>query len=251
MCAGRSLRKAAALLALPALTTACLAALAQARPITATARPAAARARPAQTRAAQAPSPWITLTPGEGQVRLQFLAAYRTPRVCVRYGNCTRGPTGDYVVFTMHLESVGLRRECVPVHGFICSGEFSDVFAFGPGIKPCPATGTSSEEAESNPNICAPGRFEWRNAGAEVPGGLAGGDFSNPSKVVGNFVPGRTIIYRYLLTLASAPGHDRHVHSLADIWMSLDGRSIGAEANFTRVSALWPGGRLLSRPRIR
>jgi len=63
-----------------------------------------------RARTAIAPSPWITISAGaEGQVRLQFLTAYRTPRVCVRFGNCRRGaPRGDYVVLTIRLRSVSL-----------------------------------------------------------------------------------------------------------------------------------------------
>lgn len=211
-----------------------------------------ATAGSASAGAAGTPSPWITLpTTGGEQVRVQFLAAARTPRVCVRFGNCRHGPKGDYVVFTLRLQSVSLTRECAPRNGLMCAGEFSNVFAFGPGIKACPGIGPSAEEAEQNLNICAPGRFSWSNTGGERPGGLGGGDFGSPGKVVGNFTPGKTITYRYLLTLAYAPGYDRRVRSLADIWMSLNGTSYGPAANFARLSTLWPGGRFVHVARVR
>jgi len=54
-------------------------------------------------------SPWFTLTTSDTQeqVRVKLLYAYRTPRACVRFGNCSRGSTrGDIVVFGRRLQSV-------------------------------------------------------------------------------------------------------------------------------------------------
>jgi hypothetical protein len=202
---------------------------------------------------ATAPSPWFTLpsTGGQEQVRVQLLYAYRTPRVCVRYGNCSRGsPRGDFLVFGMRLHSVSMTRNCRPnASGFKCAGEFSGVFNFGPGLRACPSSGPPPEEA--GVSSCASGFLSWSNASSELPGGFSGGDFSDPSRVVGDFVPGSTINYRYLLTLAYPPGYDRRVHSLADIWISLDGSAVGPPGSFVTLGSLWPGGRPIHKDRVR
>ena len=128
-------------------------------------------------------------------------------------------------------------------------GEFGDVFNFGPGVRACAPSSPPPDEA--GVSSCARGLYSRSDAGGELPGGFAGGDFGDPARVVGNFVPGKTITYRYLLTLAFAPGHDRHVHSLADIWLSLDGAAVGPASNFASLASLWPDGRLVGRDRVR